>query len=270
MSGNLDDFLKGGAAPEPAPPPEAPERAPEAAKPEAEPAPEADQPKPDAGPDPEQPDGRHIPLQALESERKQRQDWKDRAARAEAERDTLMRQLEEARKAPPPQQQQPEQQPEQPQFVDPRVDPDGFLARMHQVTISNRLDVSEMMLRKEVGAETVDRLKTEFMAAANANRALWHELYKQPDPYAWAHQHMASLRFQREIGGDPDAYRAKLEAEIRAKLQAEMPQGPEPVPPAVLPRQAPSLARVNSAAPRNAVFSGPPSMDDILRGRKGA
>jgi hypothetical protein len=69
----------------------------------------------------------------------------------------------------------------------------------------------------------------------------------------------ATARLHEEIGTDPAAYEAK----IRAKIEAERGADPPVSPVAGMP---PSLANARSSAPRGTNgFTGPPSMDDILR-----
>jgi hypothetical protein len=69
----------------------------------------------------------------------------------------------------------------------------------------------------------------------------------------------ATARLHEEIGTDPAAYEQKL----RAKWEAERGADPLVSPVANLP---PSLANARSSAPRGMNgFSGPPSIDDILK-----
>lgn len=257
MSDDLNAFLDK-AEDEPAAAPEAPPA--EAAAPEA-PA-EAAPPEADADPEPEAADEAGI-RKALAAERDKRRDWKEKAIRAEGEMAELRRQLEAAR--------QPQQQPAQPQEqqyqpIDPSVDPQGYVQRVQQVAISTKLDMSEMMLRKEIGGEKVDALIAEFKEAAKEDPALFTRLYAQQHPYEWAHQQIEARKLQREIGTDPNAYKAKLEAEFRAKWEAERGEQPLTVPtrsPAAgLP---PSLANARNAAPRStAAFNGPPPLQDVF------
>src|SRR5690349_19143588 len=160
----IDAFLK---AAEPEPPP-APEPEPAAAAPEPPEKPTAPQPEPDAGP--EVPEGEVIPRGAYEAERRRRQDWKERAARAEAERDALNRQLEEAKRAPAP---APSQQQAPLPPLDPQQDPQGFVQRVQSVMLNERLNNSEMFLREKLGPEKVDEYVTEFKQAAEADPALY-------------------------------------------------------------------------------------------------
>jgi hypothetical protein len=256
----IDDFLKGKAEAEPAPEAEAPPA------PEQETAPppaEAPSEGEDAEADLAAKEGEPlIPRRAYEDERRKRQDHKERAAKLEGELAEVRRQMEELRKAPPtpPQQYQP------PQPVDPAQDPQGFVSRVQEVVLNERLNTSELLARQAHGAETVDAAIAEFKEAAKADPSLFPKLYGNPHPYDWMLKQVEKLRVQREMGDDPAAYRTKMEAEIRERVMAEMaqqqPQAPRVSPAAGL---APSLANVRSAAPRSApAFSGPPSLNDVL------
>jgi hypothetical protein len=261
----LDAFLGGSepaSAPEPQqapPPPEPPEQ-------DAPDEDEGDAAEPDQGDDtpPEpRPGERTVPLAALEKQRKNHQ---ERAARLEGELAEVRRQFEEVKRA---QQQQPQQQYQPPQPIDPTTHPEQFVERIQQVVLNERLNSSEMMLRREIGAEAVEAAIADFKQAAQSDPTLFPKLYQQPDPYGWLAKHVEVLRMQREIGDDPKAYREKLIAEERAKWEAEYSgtaQPAAPVSPAA--RMAPSLANARSAAPRsNGAWSGPTPLSDLFPNR---
>lgn len=251
MTDRLDSFLNS----EPAPEPVADAAPAEGAAPATEKPVEADD-EPQA--QPAEGDTRTVPLAALEGERAARKDWKEKAVRSEGEITELRRQLEDARRPPPA----PPAPPQYQQPINPMEDPEGFVQRMQEVTISNKLDVSEMMLRNAIGGEAVDAVIAEFKVAAGTNPSLFGQLYQQPHPYEWAHKQVEAMRLQRDIGTDPAAYKAKMRAEWEAEMANPVaPQQPR----AAMPNMAPSLARTASAAPRSApAFSGPPAMEDIL------
>jgi hypothetical protein len=267
----LDGFLTAGApAEEPAQAPE-PQPAPEpAAKPETPPQPAAKAKEAEPKPEPDEDealaqhvqggDNRTVPFSALE---KVRNDWKSKAAAAQAQADELRRQLEEAKKPPPPPPQV-QQAPQLYQPIDPVQDPQGYQQRLEARMLNERLNHSELILRKELGGEAVDALVAEFKEEAARDPSLFQKLYSQLDPYGWAAKHLETVRMHREIGDDPAAYRARIVAEERAKWEAEAP----PAAPRVSPANGmpPSLANARSVAGRGTTaFTGPPSMDDILR-----
>jgi hypothetical protein len=269
----LDAFLKSGNPPEASPPtatdggkppatPEAPKPVPEAA-PGKDAAPAKD--KPAVAPDPDddaepgdpEPGQPIVPRTAYEKERARRQNWVERASRAEAERDALAKQLEDAKKGPPP----PPPQPLPP--IDPATDPEGYTRRMRGVVLNERLNTSEMMAMDKHGREVIDRETEYFKKRGEAEPRLWAELYSQPHPYQWMIDNNATARLHEEIGTDPAAYRARVVAEERAKWEAEHPAGQPISPVAGLP---PSLANARSAAPRGTNgYAGPMSIDDILK-----
>jgi hypothetical protein len=257
----LDTFLGAGSepasAPEPqqAPPPEPPEQdEPEQDEGVAEPD-DADE----AVPEP-RPGERTVPLSALQ---KAREDWKAKAVRAETERDELRRQLEEAKRvaSAPPQQQPQYQQP-----INPAEDPAGYHALIQQTVLNERLNTSELLVRREIGAEAVDAAIAEFKQAAAKDPSLFPKLYQQPDPYSWLVKQVEVMKLQREIGDDPKAYRERLRAEIEAELAGRMTEQGAPVSPAA--RLPPSLANARSAAPRsNGAWSGPTPLQDLFPNR---
>lgn len=275
-STELDAFL-GAPEPEPAPAPEPKQDAAQPdAKPDAEPPDKAD----DDAPVTTSPDGRTVPLAALEAERAQRRDHKGRADRLEGEVAALRRQFEEAKQAA--------QHPPQPQYQPPplraltrediEANPMAVLERAQQIAeaeanarFSDKLDLSEEALRDKIGDEAVDQLQADWKVMLGENPTLSYELRKERNPYKAAHKLVEAWRLQRDIGTDPEAYKARLRAEWEAERgaqQQEQPLNPGP-PGATLPRMAPSLATARSAAPRgSAAWSGPQSLDDILAGRK--
>jgi hypothetical protein len=265
----LDSFLASEAqeatqTPAPQAPSEAPSAAPE---PKAEPKPPAESkvataPATEADDDAEPSerldhDGKsYIPQQVLERERRRRQDWKEKAARLEGENAAMRRQMEEA--------QRPQPQPMPPLApIDPAQDPQGFTMRIQQVLLNERLNNSEERLRDKIGDEKVTEYVQEFQQLAQRDQTLFGKLYAQPNPYGWMMREVDRLRLLRDVGDDPAAYRTKIEAEARAKWEAEAAAKPAPVSPAA--GMQPSLATARSVAGRTAsTWSGEPSLEDVL------
>ena len=251
MSDQLEAFLKGNSEPASAvetPPAEPVVETPAQPPPEPAPKPEPD----DEEPIPAAAEGDPVvPRRALEDERHKRQSWVEKASRAEAERDMLAKQLEELKKAPPPQVRE-----ERPP-IDPSKDP-------HAALLNERLNISEMLARDKLGDEKVDLAVGEFEAASRADPTLVQRAFAQRSPYHWIVQEMERQRVQREMGDDPVKWQEGERARIRAEIEAERAKADEPKvsPVAGLP---PSLASVRSASPRNApAFTGDQSLDDIL------
>jgi hypothetical protein len=267
----LEAFLTAdqAASSPPAPPPE-----PQATQPEPKSAPapsKTPEAKPQATPPPDDDDGEHddgsgtVPLATL---KKAREDYKLRAARAEGELAAIRAQLEAATK--PQMAAQPEQPRTRPAPPDPARDPGGYHVWQQTERINDKLDMSEAMLRNQLGDDAVDQMQKDFKAAAERDETLWGKLYSQPHPYAWAHRQVQQQRVVAEVGTDPDAYRNRLRSEIEAQVRAELGlgQGGAP-PPSAAAGIPPSLANVRSSAPRGQTFSGPPAMDDIVGRRSG-
>ena len=263
----LDAFLSSGAQPEATetPAPQESKAAPEAAPEKSAPvkADKADKaaPEPDDDADPGEPNPNEaiVPRSAYEKERARRQDWKSRAVAVETEMALLKQQLEEAKKAPPPQAAPPAML----EPIDPARDPEGYTRRVRGVVLNERLNTSEMMALDKHGKEVIDAETEYFQRRTQADPRLWNELYSKPHPYQWMIDNNATARLHEEIGTDPAAYRAKIIAEEKAKWETENGAGGQRVSPAAgLP---PSLANARSAAPRGTNgFSGPPSLSDIL------
>jgi hypothetical protein len=235
------------------------ERVPE---PEPEPVAQAE-PEPAAAAEPaeaepEEAPGRMVAARVMLEERKRRQ-------RLEGEAAELRRQLEEARKPPAA---PPEGQPQQPTWVNPAEDPQGFLVRTQEVMISERLNISEMITRKEVGDEVVERATAEFKQAAQQDPGLYQRLYTQQNPYGWVVKEMERRRLANEIGDDPAAYRERLRKEIEAEVRGQVAQPAQEIsPPRVSPVAGlqPSLARARSVAARTVVDESDEPLGAIFR-----
>jgi hypothetical protein len=268
----LESFLAGETATVTEAPPEAPQAAPEAPAPKpeakAEPAAKAATAKPEPEDEADPPEALEgepvIPRRAYEDERRKRQDWKARAVEAETKHKELQRQFEDAQRratAPPQQPQAPPQPP-----PDPATNPQGWAQHVVQqqqaALLNERLNMSERMVRKEIGKEKLNEYVNEFRNLANADPTLFGKLYAQPDPYDWLTSEVDRLRLVRDVGDDPAAFRAKIEAEARARWEQEAKAQPAPSPAAGM---QPSLGTARSVAGRTAgAWTGEPSLEDVL------
>lgn len=177
----------------------------------------------------------HVPLSALEAERKARQDHKGRADRLEGELAALREQVG-----------RPVTQPQQ-------VDP---LQSMQQQIINERFNTSEMLVRSQF--QDADEKVNVFMEAARANPALAAALQTQRHPWKFAYDEGKRMLMQKEFGDDPSAYREKLKAELLAELQ-----GSQPAPALKVPA---SINGARSVAPRSApAFTGPTPLDEMFK-----
>ncbi|WP_155623748.1 hypothetical protein [Burkholderia territorii] len=194
-----------------------------------------------------------VPLKALEEERKGRQDWKEKAIRFEEELKHLRAQGQQQSVTQP-------QQPQQPVAM-----------TYEHALLNERMNMSEMMVRQQHGDADVDKALEVFQKAVQENPALGAQLAQQRHPWQFMLDQAKRIEAMQEIGTDPAAYRQKLRDEILAELQqqgaAPAAQAAAPAAPAapVIPR---SLATARSSAPRSApVWTGPTSLNDILKTR---
>lgn len=285
MANELLEFLApdGGSAPSD-PPPLAEGTG--AAPPEGSGDPPDLKPAPDTGaavPDGAKPDGAKpddppetIPddlrgtREALIAERTRRKDYKGQADRLTGELTATKAELELLRKAAvappapavPATPAAPEARPAPSAVPNILEDPAGYHAYTQRVMFNERLNLSEAMLREK--HDDVDEKVAIWKKAADANPALAAQLQRQAHPYSWMYNEAVKLAAMDEIGSDPAAYRAKVEAEIRAALEAE---GVAPIvgaatPPVRIPR---SLATVPSSGARTAVVPDAPEFEDIFR-----
>ena len=209
----LEAFLSGAPEPEPQQaPPATPESTPPAEPPKGPPEPPVVEPDDEADPPEPSPGEPVVPRRALEDERHKRQNYVAQAAKFEAERDMLAKQLEELKKAPAQQAQPPAQPQYQP--IDPAQDPAGYHARIQGVLLNERLNMSEMMLRKELGAEKVDAAIAEFKQHAAADPRLYTQLYQQTDPYGWMAGEVERLRLIRRVTTDPGRLRGRATRQV--------------------------------------------------------
>jgi hypothetical protein len=181
---------------------------------------------------------RQVPLEALEAERKGRQDWKEKAIRFEEEARQLRMQQEQRA-----------QQPQQPQ------DP---LASMQQQIVNERFNTSEMLARDKYA--DLDEVVETFVAAAKQNPALAAQMNSHPHPWKFAYDEGKRLKFAAEIGNDPEAYRKKVRAEIEAEIRGATQQSQQPAAPGI-PQ---SLAGARSAGARGTSFTGPTPIDTLF------
>lgn len=196
-----------------------------------------------------------VPLKALEEERKGRQDWKEKAIRAEAQLEALRAQ---------PQQTQAQQTTQQPQQL-----------TYEQALLNERMNMSEMMVRQQ--HQDVDAMLEVFQKAAKDNPALGAQLAQQRHPWQWMYDQAKRMTAMEEIGADPVAYRDRIKAELKAEMEAaaQASQTEQQTTqqatqtqqtPVAKPNLPQSLATARSAAPRTAsVWTGPTALNDILK-----
>lgn len=211
---------------------------------------------PSADPDgatPAQEPNKMVPLKALEEERKGRQDWKEKAIRAEAALEALQKQ-----------QSQPQANAQQQEA--PQLTPELAL-------VNERMNMSEIMVRNQ--HQDVDEMLTVFQDAAKKNPALAQQLLQERHPWQWMYDQAKRFKAMEEIGSDPEAYKQRLRDELMAELQAGQTAASQAQAPAAAPAAAPavaapalpkSLATSRSAAPRTApAWTGPSPLENLFK-----
>lgn len=142
------------------------------------------------------------------------------------------------------------QQP-QPQPIDPNLDPGAAIHHLEQrlaqrdqqlqeMALHQRANTSEMLARGKHGDEVVDQaIESAIKSGLNQH------FMRQPDPYRALIDWNNSQRIAQEIGNDPNAYKAKIAAEVRAQILHEMRTGTPP--PRNLPPSLASATKANTA-----------------------
>lgn len=145
-------------------------------------------------------------------------------------------------------------------------DQQGFQAHLgnqivQQVTTA-KLDISEEMTRNAHGDEVVDAAFQAFQAKQDP--ALYQSIMSARNPWGQLVKWHQAQTIAQEIGDDPAAYKAKVEAELRQKIEAEMVAKQVS---AAAAQPAPSLAHVTGTgggAPRTQ-WAGPTPLDAVLK-----
>lgn len=249
---SLDDVIN------PEPPANEPETPPEEPKepeptPEAEAAkPEQETPKDDKAPDePSSSDDSNVeakpektvPIEALQDERRKRQELANRLSALE-------------------------QQQAESKRPDPEIDPEAAAEFDRQqnanAAFKMRVDMSQEMMR-ELHAD-YDEVEAIFMQEAANNPALQAQLANHPFPAKYAFHEGQRLQKLKEMGDDPVAYieQVKAEAAQAAKeaVIAEMKKTQADAAKAALPE---SLAEAPSASEQEAnKWSGPKPLKDLI------
>ncbi len=213
--------------------------------------------EPPAAAKPEGQEPGHIPREALLDERRKRQ---------EIERKYL--ELEARLNNP----QQPQQEQAKPDWF---ANPEEAAAYMRQ-EIERQNFETRIVLSEQIMAEKhsdYEQMRDTFAEAAAKSPHLAQQLVQAPNPARFAYEMGKRIALANEIGGDPQSYKAKLEAEFRQKYgipdepngQPSAPQQRMPAPAAPVPK---SLAKTPSAQPRNQVGQfaqkGPTPLEDII------
>jgi hypothetical protein len=276
MARELDEFLaQGRPEPEPAPPPPESTPPPEQPQQPAVPAKEAPAKAPEPEAEEAEPELQHdgaVPRPTFDKVRHERRDWKEKAVRYETEATELRKQLEEAKRvvAAPP---QPQPQPvplQVPPLPDFHTDPQGYieaLSARHAFDLLNqKLNSSEQWLRDKIGDDKVDSYLADFNEMAQADPSLKQKAFAARNPFGFLQKEVDRHRHYREVGDDPEAFKAKLRKEWEAELASRQAAAPPPPAQSPVAGMQPSLANARSSAPRSAPpWSGEITDDELVR-----
>ena len=167
----------------------------------------------------------------------------------------------------PPQQQEPAQVPDifenAPEAIRHTVAPQ--FEQMNEVLMAN----AKLVAGIKFTDEKVDEAEKAFITAIQSKQidpADYHKVVGAPNRYAaavqWHQRHLA----QQEIGDDPTAYRAKVEAEILAKHGLTAPaEGGKPADQHPAPVMPSNLATARNVGARSGpAWGGPTPLADIF------
>ena len=173
-------------------------------------------------------------------------------------------------------------QPEQPQQDAPDWFENPKAALQHELKpildelrggqTGQREQVSRMMAEDKFGAEAVNEayswLQSRVTREPQAAQWDWQRIMSSPHPYGELVRAYRQSQALSEIGDDPAAYRAKIEADILEKIKAgEMPQAAKANGQGAAATVLPSnLADARNAGARTGpAWAGPPSLQDIFK-----
>ncbi len=223
-------------------------------------------------------EGTRVPVAALQAERQKVKRYTEEVADFRKSNEALQRQVAELmQRIPPPQQQQPKPPTD---FFD---NPDQAFQDRLQASLGQVLGPIEQQMQfnaRLVATSMHGKDKTEAALAAfdkaaaegQMDEATFHRVRRSPNPFHEAVQWHQSQLARQEIGDDPAAFRAKVEAEIREKVLAELQQqGNGGQAQALTPPVTPSnLAAARNVGSRSGpAWAGPASLQDIFDRRPG-
>lgn len=209
--------------------------------------------EPPSAPKQDAPEPGYVPRDALMDERRKRQELERRFQELEAKF------------------QQPKQ-PEQVQpdwFTDPAQAAEVMRYQMQEELFKTRVEVTEEVLSDKY-PDYIEK-RDIFAEAARADPQLARRLIEASNPAKFAYDMGRKIALQRDIGDDPSAYQARLEAEFKKKYGIQDdPEGNAPTQQPIQRQQAPvprSLAKTTSAparAPNGRFSGGPTPLEDII------
>lgn len=202
-----------------------------------------------------------IPFAAYENERRIRQETQHELEQFRAQLAQQQQQFEQPQPEAPDAWEDPQAAlNHQAQILETKFQSE--LQRRDQMMTQNRVEMSEMLVKQQ--HEDYDEVTEAFAQVAMKNEALAHQMLNHPMPAQFAYQTGKQMMALQQFGSDPDAYRAKIEAEIMAKHGWA--PGQVQANPITNAAQVPtSLASVSSApAPMAGGVEGPTPLDKII------
>lgn len=214
---------------------------------------------------------RTVPHEALHAEKQKVKRYTEEVSDLRKSNEALQRQMTEVLQRIPVPKQEPAAKPdwfENPELatqtaVQSTVSPQ--FAQINQQLLAIARDNAETRFTPEV----VNTAEQEFIKALQSKTldpADYQKVVSSPNRYAAAVQWHKRQLAQAEIGDDPAAFKARLEAEILAKhgLTAEgaAAEVPAQQKPAVMPSDFAGARNVGSRS--GPAWSGPPSLQDIF------
>lgn len=190
-----------------------------------------------------------VPLAALQSERAENKSLKSRIPELERKIEQLMDVVQRAN-AP------------KPQPIDPIADPDRFTAAVQAqiaaVAAHTEAEISERFARTNHGDDAVNAAFEEAKAAGVVD-----QFRGRKDPWGDLVKWHKAQTVAREIGDDPEAYKARLRQQIMQEMQI-----PAAVGQSAAIKPAPSLAgQPNLGTRQTQAWAGPVPLDEILGGK---
>lgn len=216
---------------------EAVEPEPEPVEVEAEAEPEeTGEKEPEVPPTPAQEQVQPIPVTALLDEREKRQ-------KAERQLQAMQQQLGQLQKR--------QAQPAPDWELEPVQAAQHQAQTFQQQLLQQRVEQSRFMAEREFGKETVDKAVEFFNDPRYA--AMSHQMMNEPSPFHAAVEFAQRQMVAEQVGSDPEAYRQKVEAEVRAQIEQEMlgkaPRSATPPPPSMA--KAPSAGKGSGVSSTN-------------------
>ena len=182
----------------------------------------------------------------VETESEKERAYKATALDERKKRQALQAELDALKKPPAP----------KPDFW---TDPEARFAA-ERVDIEQKLQRERLLMSEDMARDKYkdfDEVIGHFQSAVEQNPALAAQMTSSRNPAEFAYRQGLLHRELGAVNGDPIAYRTKLEADIRAKLEAEFAAKAKPVPA--------SLNSESSPPATTEVYAGPPPLKSILR-----